>query len=348
MSGVASYDYDGLGARIRVVYANGQERMQLYGQSGRLMYGWHSTEGATKEIYVGNILVAQVGTTSGTHFTHSDALRSLIARTNTSGGVVSRTRYEPYGATYSGDSPANVGFSGHINDGNTGLVYMHQRYYDPVAGRFMSTDPVLPLPDGTSFNRYAYVSNNPYSKIDPFGLAEMNLGSAQANDAIYQAGKIFDSPRFDIIAHGVIGQGVVGDSRGLKETARPIGSGEALVSMATKSFGYEMGTPILLSACDITVNYAIQVAIASKATVMFSTEHVEHFIEKDMTEAYLTPHELDGARVGWHTVTVSGDTVTHTDANGNATTTKVPSKQKGPKVLEAETGSKILKPKPAQ
>jgi hypothetical protein len=47
---------------------------------------------------------------------------------------------------------------------------MQQRYYDPVAGRFLSIDPVTTDANtGGSFNRYAYANNNPYKYIDPDG-----------------------------------------------------------------------------------------------------------------------------------------------------------------------------------
>lgn len=48
--------------------------------------------------------------------------------------------------------------------------YMQQRYYDPMAGRFLSTDPVAA--NAGSFNRYWYASNNPYKYIDPDGRFE--------------------------------------------------------------------------------------------------------------------------------------------------------------------------------
>jgi uncharacterized protein RhaS with RHS repeats len=52
---------------------------------------------------------------------------------------------------------------------------MQARYYDPMIGRFYSNDPVdtlglLGKGDGPhSFNRYAYVGNNPYAYTDPDG-----------------------------------------------------------------------------------------------------------------------------------------------------------------------------------
>jgi RHS repeat-associated protein len=85
-------------------------------------------------------------------------------------GVVSRTRYEAYGNTAAGTVPTELGFTGHVNDANTGLVYMQQRYYDPVAGRFLSMDPVTTDTDtGAAFDRYMYANNNPYRYTDPDG-----------------------------------------------------------------------------------------------------------------------------------------------------------------------------------
>jgi RHS repeat-associated protein len=110
---------------------------------------------------------------SGGIYTHTDALGSPVARTNASGAVISRTRYEPYGATVAGsDSPGWIGFTGHVSDVDTGLVYMQQRYYDPIAGRFLSVDPVTTnAKDGSFFGRYHYANNNPYKYKDPDGRA---------------------------------------------------------------------------------------------------------------------------------------------------------------------------------
>jgi hypothetical protein len=46
---------------------------------------------------------------------------------------------------------------------------MQQRYYDPVAGRFLSADPVQ-ASAGAGFNRYAYANDNPYRYTDLNGM----------------------------------------------------------------------------------------------------------------------------------------------------------------------------------
>jgi len=65
-------------------------------------------------------------------------------------------------------------FNGILNvDGTDYLDYMHARFYDANIGRFLSVDPVLDLKAALKYpqtwNRYAYVHNNPVNKIDPDG-----------------------------------------------------------------------------------------------------------------------------------------------------------------------------------
>ena len=72
-------------------------------------------------------------------------------------GALRRTRYEAYGNTAAGTVP-------------TGLVYMQQRYYDPIAARFLSVDPIVTdASTGKGFNLYEYAQNNPYRYTDPDG-----------------------------------------------------------------------------------------------------------------------------------------------------------------------------------
>ena len=85
-------------------------------------------------------------------------------------GALTRTRYEAYGNTAAGTVPTGLGFTGHVNDPDTGLVYMQQRYYDPIAGRFLSVDPITTdAGNGKSFNRYEYSRSNPYTFLDRDG-----------------------------------------------------------------------------------------------------------------------------------------------------------------------------------
>jgi RHS repeat-associated protein len=64
-----------------------------------------------------------------------------------------------------------MGLSGHQRDPN-GLVYMHNRYYSPLLGHFLTPDFRAPdIYDPTTFTEpYAYAAGNPFAFWDPDGL----------------------------------------------------------------------------------------------------------------------------------------------------------------------------------
>jgi RHS repeat-associated protein len=193
-TGKASYSYDGLGRRVKIAKADGTTQIQVYSQSGQLLYGTTAVGAATptesKYVYLGGTLLADIGVA----YVHTDGLGSPVARTNSAKTILSRTRYEPYGLTAAGAQPT-IGFTGHVNDADTGLINMQQRYYDPVAGRFLSVDPVLTDANtGDSFNRYSYAENNPYRYVDPdgrsiVGLLMKTMMRAVVKDAVKETAK---------------------------------------------------------------------------------------------------------------------------------------------------------------
>lgn len=172
--GRASYVYDGHGRRNLIQYPGGDYAHHAYTKDGRLRFSWRMSEQGRRFIYLGDRLIAETDQSQQTTYSHTDALGSPVARTNATGQPVGqRTRYEPYGATVAGSEvPQRIGFTGHVNDADTGLVYMEQRYYEPLAGRFLSVDPVTTdASSGGSFNRYVYANSNPFRYVDPDGRA---------------------------------------------------------------------------------------------------------------------------------------------------------------------------------
>jgi RHS repeat-associated protein len=66
-----------------------------------------------------------------------------------------------------------------VVDAATGLVYMQDRYYDPLSGQFITPDAVTVLGgDLRHFNRYSYAYNNPYKYTDPDGRCPSCAGGA--------------------------------------------------------------------------------------------------------------------------------------------------------------------------
>jgi RHS repeat-associated protein len=104
-------------------------------------------------------------------YVHTDQLGSPIAETDSTGSLstIKRFRYEPYGKSLETNPLQGPSYTGHVYDQSSGLIYMQQRYYDPMIGRFLSTDPAAVDGMGFNFNRYAYAANNPYKYVDPDG-----------------------------------------------------------------------------------------------------------------------------------------------------------------------------------
>ena len=86
-----------------------------------------------------------------TTYVLTDVQGTVLAREDAQGNIIARYDYRPYGKQQTGPVAAGPGYTGHVEDPDTGLVYMQQRYYDPEMGGFLSTDPVMPDP-GNPFN----------------------------------------------------------------------------------------------------------------------------------------------------------------------------------------------------
>lgn len=108
---------------------------------------------------------------------------TVLAKTDAAGNVISNTDYRPYGAQALGTPEGGPGYGGHVNDTDTGLLYVQARYYDAETGRFYSSDPVaVTAGDLFLFNRYSYANGNPVAYTDPTGMLTCNpSGEVSAN-----------------------------------------------------------------------------------------------------------------------------------------------------------------------
>jgi RHS repeat-associated protein len=108
---------------------------------------------------------------------HFDLRGSTVALTDKTAQVIERFQYSPYGLLLSGDASKTQflfnGMYGVMTDDN-GLYYMRARFYSPNIRRFINQDILLGnIVDGQSLNRFAYVTSNPISFVDPFGLFQL-------------------------------------------------------------------------------------------------------------------------------------------------------------------------------
>ena len=103
-------------------------------------------------------------------YVYTDPQGTPLAEADAKGNITATFDYTPYGTNVQGNPSNGPGYTGHVSDPETSLIYMKARYYDPVTGSFLSIDPLGPTPGNVAyFNRFSYVGNNPISRIDPSG-----------------------------------------------------------------------------------------------------------------------------------------------------------------------------------
>lgn len=168
---IGQYFFDGDGKRVKkIVPSTGETTIFVYDASGKLV-----AEYSTNVIPVQDAKVA---------YLTNDHLGSPRINTDRNGSVISRRDFMPYGEEIIGlggrtsadkyvADDVRQGFTGYINDGETGLDYAQARMYANRLGRFASVDPVMMqkrrLADPQAINLYVYVRNSPLKYIDPDG-----------------------------------------------------------------------------------------------------------------------------------------------------------------------------------
>jgi RHS repeat-associated protein len=202
---------DGAGATERIVYAGlSATGKSLYERTTKSATG---TVEHVHFIYAGaahggNAFALRTVTTStdttvtasvSTRYYHGDHLGSVIAWSDEVGHVSAPVpdapdsttlSYDAWGARRATDGhtlappaaaalsppPGHREFTGHEVIPGVGLVNMNGRIYDPELGRFLSPDPnVQFVAELQSYNRYAYVLNNPLRSTDPTGYSASSV-----------------------------------------------------------------------------------------------------------------------------------------------------------------------------
>ena len=106
------------------------------------------------------------------YFTFTDQVGSILKAVDTNGTERFSATYDAWGRQTVTLNELGLirGYTGHEMLADFGLINMNGRVYDPLLGRFLSTDNFVQEPNSTqNFNRYSYCLNNPLKYTDPSG-----------------------------------------------------------------------------------------------------------------------------------------------------------------------------------
>jgi RHS repeat-associated protein len=167
--------YDGNGVRVKKV-ENGATTLYLRSSvlGGQVVTEMNGAGSWTRRyVYLGSQLLAVQN--AGVYWMHEDPVTKSKRVTNSAGAVVSTIETDPWGADTARSSNAPFQprkFTSYDRDQNGTDEAMFRRYNrwqsrfdqpDPYDGSYNFTNP-------QSFNRYAYVQNDPVNFVDPSGL----------------------------------------------------------------------------------------------------------------------------------------------------------------------------------
>ncbi len=241
---VAEYRYDATGKRVKKIVGN-VTTIFVYDGFGNLI-SEYSINGQTL--------------TPRTQFLTVDRVSSQRVISDSQGTVTSRRDFAPFGEELPTSTPRPLGqgygssqdrtrqkFGTYERDEESGLDFAQARYYQANSGRFTSVDSAMGsghATDPQTWNRYAYVKNNPVNKIDPDGLYPRDqhefitflmatlLKRPDARDIAHGAG---DADSFRHAATGLFGLGVIFNWK--KHFGKPLKPTE----LATITKGYDLG-----------------------------------------------------------------------------------------------------------
>lgn len=177
--GVMAYRYDAENQRIGVSVAGKETHYVINSQAVLSQVLVKTAPDGQQTYYVYGLGLIGQETNGVYQAYHFDLRGSTVAFSDAMGNVIERFQYSPYGGLVSGQSPVEIdtpflfnGMYGVMTD-DTGLYYMRARYYNPEIRRFVNQDPLMLgfVAEGQTLNRYAYVTGEPISYVDPFGLS---------------------------------------------------------------------------------------------------------------------------------------------------------------------------------
>ena len=94
----------------------------------------------------------------------------MVAITDSTGALTAEARNTAFGELRSGTAATDYRYTGQREESEIGLYFYKARWYDAALARFVQADPIVPNPGSIkSYDRFAYVNNNPINFNDPSG-----------------------------------------------------------------------------------------------------------------------------------------------------------------------------------
>jgi RHS repeat-associated protein len=220
---------------------------------------------------------------------HGDLLGSASVATNSSGGKIanSEQRFTPYGSPRLSASglPTDKTFTGQrVEAGIGGIMDFNARFYDPLIGRFLSADTIVPgAGNPQALNRYAYGFNSPLKYTDPDGHCPMPSAEVGGGGIICFASFI-PTPT----AQGPGGAIFKGDDRGFSPRS-DLTKSKMFIWLNVDTKQVWVGTNASHVALPISPDFGP--SPDNKATVSFDEATGEYTIEYEAVIAYPSSDE---------------------------------------------------------
>ena len=163
----SNFTYDAFGRRVAIVEKNSggtvTSTKQLLWCGSDICEERDASDNVTTQFYANGQIQGGTG-----YYTFRDHLGSVRELINTSGTVVARYSYDPFGNATQLVSTVSSDFqyANYYAHGPSGLNLTLYRAYDPTTARWLSRDPEG---EGSDATLYSYVWNKPLDLIDPFG-----------------------------------------------------------------------------------------------------------------------------------------------------------------------------------